>query len=169
MFGLTLLGIVHTVISLIAVAAGATCLFRDKEISLRSSIGKAYVATTVLTCLTSLPIMQHGGFGRPHALAVITLVVLLLAYVSSKTRLFGRASPYIEVVSYSATFFFHLVPAVTETLTRLPYGSPVFDNPDAPGLQAISGILFVLLIVGATIQVRGKMNRRSASLVSRLA
>jgi len=169
MFGLTLLGIVHTAISLVAVAAGAACLFRDKEISLRTSMGRAYVATTVLTCVTSLPIVQHGGFGKPHALAVITLVVLLLGYVSAKTPLFGRASPYIEVVSYSATFFFHLVPAVTETLTRLPYGSPVFDGPDAPGLQAISGVLFVLLIVGATLQVRKKMNDHSVGLVSRLA
>ena len=169
MFGLTYLGIIHTVISLIAVAAGAVLLFRFKEISLRTSLGRVYVWTTIATCLTSFAIFQHGGFGKPHALGIITLVVLLLAYVSAEKRLFGRVSPYIEVVSYSATFFFHLVPAVTETLTRLPYGSPAFDNPDAPGLQAISGVMFILLIVGATIQVRAKMNRRSAGLVSGLA
>lgn len=101
--------------------------------------------------MTSFPIVQHGGFGKPHPLGVITLLVPLVANVAVKTKLFGRGSPYVEVVSYSATFFFHLVPAVTETLTRLPYGSPVFDGPDAPGLQAISGVMFVLVVVGATL------------------
>jgi len=169
MFGLTSLGIVHTAISLIAVAAGAACLFRDQEISLRTPLGRVYVATTVLTCLTSFPIFQHGGFGKPHALGIITLVVLLIAYVSARTALFGRASPYVEVVSYSATFFFHLIPAVTETLTRLPSGSPVFDGPDAPGLQTIDGVMFILFIAGAAAQVRRRMNGNAAALTSRLA
>jgi hypothetical protein len=52
MYGLTSLGIVHTVISLVAVAAGAFALIRDGKISWDNSIGKLYVATTVLVCLT---------------------------------------------------------------------------------------------------------------------
>jgi hypothetical protein len=47
--GLTSLGIVHTVISLVAVAAGLIALIRDREISLRDRMGKLYVITTVLT------------------------------------------------------------------------------------------------------------------------
>jgi hypothetical protein len=35
-----------------------------------------YIWTTVLTCLTGFGIFQHGGFGKPHALGVITLLVL---------------------------------------------------------------------------------------------
>ena len=49
---------------------------RDEEISPRNTVGKVYIVTTVVTCLTAFGIFQHGGFGKPHALAIITLVVL---------------------------------------------------------------------------------------------
>ncbi len=61
MFGLTQLGMIHTAISLVAVAAGLIALVRDKEISPRNMLGKVYVITTVLVCLTGFGIFQHGG------------------------------------------------------------------------------------------------------------
>src|SRR4030095_16698180 len=109
--GLTNLGIVHTAISLIAVGAGIVAFIRDKEINSRNGLGKLYIWTTVLTCLTGFPIMQHGGFGKPHALGVITLLVLVVAALAGKGK-FGRASRYVEVVSYSATFLFHMIPGL---------------------------------------------------------
>ena len=47
-----------------------------------------------------------------------------------------------------------MIPGVTETLTRLPAGAPVFPNADAPGLQPIVGVCFILFLIGATLQVR---------------
>jgi len=154
MFGLTSLGVIHTVISLIAVAAGLIALFRDKEISPRNGVGKIYIIATVLTCLTGFGIFQHGGFGKPHALGIITLVVLGVAYVAGYTKLYGRLSPYIETVSYSATFLFHLIPGITETTTRLPPGAPLLPNAEAPVLQAATAAMGVVFLIGAAIQVR---------------
>ncbi len=154
MFGLTPLGVIHTAISLIAVAAGLIALFRDKEISPRNGVGKIYIIATVLTCLTGFGIFQHGGFGKPHALGIITLVVLGVAYVAGYTKFYGRFSPYIETVSYSATFLFQLIPGITETTTRLPLGAPLLPNAEAPALQAASAVLGVLFLIGATLQVR---------------
>ena len=31
---------------------------------------------TVITCLTGFGIFRHGGFGNPHVLGVVTLIVL---------------------------------------------------------------------------------------------
>jgi len=128
MFGLTQLGTFHTAISLIAVGAGAIALFRDKEISPRNGLGKTYIITTLITALTGFGIFQHGGFGKPHVLGIVTLVVLAIAIAAGRTRLFGRASPYVETVSYSATFFFHFIPGFTESLTRLPLAAPVLAS-----------------------------------------
>lgn len=69
--GLTPLGIVHTVISLVAVGAGLIALIRDKEIRLATRTGQVYVITTVLTCLTGFGIFRHGGFGPPHMLGIV--------------------------------------------------------------------------------------------------
>jgi len=154
MAGLTTLGVIHTAISLIAVAAGLIVLARDKEISPRTRVGQVYVIMTVLTCLTGFGIFQHGGFGKPHVLGIVTLVVLAVAAAAGYSRTFGRASPYVETVSYSMTFFFHWIPAIAETTTRLPLGAPLLPNADAPELQAVTGALFVVFLIGATLQVR---------------
>jgi uncharacterized membrane protein len=153
MLGLTPLGTIHTAISLVAVAAGLIALVRDTEISLRNGVGKVYVIATVLTCLTAFGIFRHGGFGKPHALAVITLVVLGVAYAAGPAELFGRLSPYVETVSYSATFLFHMIPGVTETTTRLPLGAPLLPNADAPALQVAAAVMFLVFLAGATLQV----------------
>ena len=136
-----------------AVAAGIAAFIRYKEISPRNPTGKLYIITTLLTCVTSLGIFQHGSFGKPHALAIITLVALAVAAVAGYTRFYGRASRYIETVAYSATFLFHLIPGITETSTRLPPGSPLVASPEAPELQVASAVLLVAFLVGATAQV----------------
>ncbi|MET0656266.1 MAG: hypothetical protein ABWX88_02220 [Pseudoxanthomonas sp.] len=165
MLGLTTMGVIHTAISLVAVGAAFIALFRDKEINPRNGLGKTYVWTTVLTCLTGFFIFQHGGFGKPHALGIITLLVLALAWVAGNRQVFGRAGPYIETVSYSLTLFFHMIPAFTETSTRLPVGAPWASGPDDPGLQKAVGIAFLVFLVIATAQVLRlrKAHRRLAT------
>jgi uncharacterized membrane protein len=169
MFGLTTLGVFHTAISLIAVAAGVIALVRDKQILPNSGLGKVYIWTTVITCLTGFGIFQHGGFGKPHVLGIVTLVVLGIAALAGRSQLFGRASRYVETVSYSATFFFHMIPGLTETFTRLPQGSPVFSGPDDPALQKLVGLFFVLFVIGAILQVRRLRAAQPPSGVAGLA
>lgn len=165
MFGLTPLGAFHTAISLIAVIAGFIALIRDKEISPRNTVGMLYVIATVITCLTGFGIFQHDGFGKPHVLGIVTLVVLMIATLAGYTQLFGRVSAYVEVVSYSATFFFHWIPAITEVATRLPPDAPLVADADAPGLQIATAVLAVLFLIGAALQVRRLRagRRRSAT------
>jgi uncharacterized membrane protein len=154
MLGLTNLGVVHTVVSLIAVAAALVSLLRYGGISLRTGAGTAYVYLTVLTCLTGFPIMQHGGFGKPHALGIITLVVLAVAAAAGRKALFGRLSPYVETVGYSATVVFHMIPAIAEGGTRLPPSDPFLDHPEAPAALALTGLFFLIFLIGAGYQVR---------------
>ena len=153
MLGLTHLGVVHTAIALVAVGAALASFFRYGNISLRTGVGKAYVYLTVLTCLTGFPIMQHGGFGKPHALGVITLIVLAVAAAAGRGRSFGRLSPYVETVGYSLTVFFHMIPAIAEGGTRLPPSEPFLDHPEAPAALAATGLCFLVFLVGATYQV----------------
>lgn len=161
MLGLTSLGVIHTAISLVALSSGGLALVRHLEISPATSLGRVYVWATVLTCLTGFGIFQHGGFGKPHALGVITLVVLGLAALAQRRRVFGGASPYVATVSYSATLFFHMIPGLTETFTRLPLGAPLFTSPEDPNLQKAVGACFVAFVAGAALQVRRLRGQRS--------
>jgi len=174
MLGLTPLGAFHTAISVIAVVAGLTALVRDTEISSKNRVGKLYVVTTILTCLTGFGIFQHGGFGKPHVLGIITLVVLGVAAVAGASGVFGRASRYVETLSYSATFFFHMIPGITETATRLPVGAPLVADREGPALQAAAGVLFLGFLIGATLQARrlrskDRQQNRTAELAGRSA
>ncbi|MCW0207204.1 MAG: hypothetical protein OJK14_08885, partial [Achromobacter sp.] len=89
MFGLTTLGAIHTAISLVALAAGASALLRQREIPARTMLGQTYIWATVLTCLTGFGIFQRGGFGAPHVLGILTLAVLLVAALAGRTNAFG--------------------------------------------------------------------------------
>jgi len=154
MFGLTSLGLVHTALSLVAVIAGAKALLRDREISPATGAGRVYVWFTIATCITGFGIFQHGGFGKPHALGVMTLVVLALAGMARRGWAFGRLARYVATIGYSLTFFFHMVPGLTETLTRLPLGKPLIASPEDPTLQALYGLCFLLFLIGAGLQAR---------------
>ena len=153
MLGLTPLGAIHTAISLVAVGAGLIAFVRDKGINPANTLGQVYIWTTVLTCLTGFGIFERGGFGKPHALGVLTLLVLGLAWLGDQ-RKFGARSLQVATVSYSLTFFFHMIPAATETSTRLPYGAPWLASHEAPELKAITGVIFLLFLAGVTVQLR---------------
>lgn len=154
MLGLTTLGIFHTAVSVVALAAGVVALRRHGLISPRERSGRIYLAGTLVSAATGLFIFRHGGFGAPHVLALMTLAALALGTVAACTPLLGRYSPYVQAVSYSTTVFFHLIPGITETATRLPPGAPLVASPEAPELKAVAAVLLVLLVAGLAIQLR---------------
>jgi len=154
MFGLTPLGVFHTTFSLVAVTAGLIALLRDGRITSTTRSGMIYIMTTAITCLTGFGIFQHGGFNKAHVLGIITLVVLAIAWIAGHSTLFGRAARYVETIGYSATMLFNLIPGITETTTRLPLGAPLLPNADAPALQVATGVLLVLFLIVAALQVR---------------
>ena len=162
MSGLTSFGILHTAISMVAVFAGLFALIRDQEISQRNAIGKTYLSTTALSCLSGLGIFHHGGFGPPHVLSLVTLAVLALGMAAASTEFFGGASRAVTTVSFSATFFFHMIPLFTESFTRLPVDAPLVAGLDSPVLQTVLGACFVLFLIGATLQVRSLRAERRA-------
>lgn len=154
MLGITPFGMVHTVISLVAVAAGVVALVRYGEINSRTTPGRIYLIMTVLTCLTGFFIFQHGGFGKPHALGILTLLVMAIAYSAERGNWFGRLSAYVAVVGYSMTLFFHMIPAITETATRVPPSQPLAAGPEAQVIQAGVGVAFLAFLIVAALQVR---------------
>lgn len=167
MLGLTSLGIVHTAISLVAVGAGIVAFVRYRQIATGTRTGQLYVWTTIATCLTGFGIFQRGGFGPPHVLGILTLLVLAIAWAAEKRRIFGSASRYVAVIGYSLTFFFHMIPGFTETTSRLPVGRPLTSGPDDPALQAAVGVAFLVFLIGAFLQFRRL--RKDGSRVSGVA
>ena len=148
------LGWFHTVVGILALIFGAATLYRHKEISYRTRSGRIYLVATLVTAVTALMIYQHGGFGVAHAMAVAALVGLAVGMLAEARKFFGKWSRHIQAIGFSATLLFHFLPAVTDGLLRLPVGDPVLTSIEDPIMKMSHLALFVLFLIGITIQLR---------------
>jgi hypothetical protein len=150
-FGLTAIGVIHTVLALVALAAAVVALRRHREILWTTGAGRLYLVATILTALTAFGIYRRGGPGPGHVIAVLTLIAIGIGSLAGR---FGAAARSVRAICFSVTLLFHLVPAATEILTRLPSGGPIAASPSAPILRAIFALLLVATVIGIFLQVR---------------
>jgi hypothetical protein len=154
MTNLTALGIVHTVLSVIAVIAAPIALIPGGRVSSRDARGQFYLIVLTLAVLTGLPIFRTPGIKPPHVTGVVILIATGVALLAERGRTFGRASAYIATAGYSTTLLLLAISTVTETLTRLPLDRPLAAGPDAPVFNWLYSALFVLFAVGVALQFR---------------
>ncbi len=148
------LGWFHTAMGAFALLCGLYTLYRNKEILLSNRSGRLYLMATLITAVTALLIYQRGTFGPGHALAILTLGALAVGTIAASTSLFGKFSRYLQAISYSATLLFHMIPAITDGLMRLPLGKPVLNSIESPVLKGLYAAFLLTYIVGISLQIR---------------
>ena len=147
------LGWFHTILGIGAVVSGFYTLIKYRVVSLTHRSGKLYVLLTLIVAGTALGIYNQGGFGIAHNLAVLTLVALAGGVVMEKIRLFGSFSKYCQALGYSSTLLFHMIPAITDFLRRLPVGDPFIDTLEDPLLRQFHLAFLAIFFVGIIAQV----------------
>jgi uncharacterized membrane protein len=147
------LGWFHTILGISAVVSGFYTLIKYRVVSLTHRSGKLYVLLTLIVTGTALGIYNQGGFGIAHNLAVLTLVALAGGVVMEKTRLFGSFSKYCQALGYSSTLLFHMIPAITDFLRRLPVGDPFIDTLEDPLLRQFHLAFLAIFVVGVIAQM----------------
>ena len=150
---ISLLGWFHTGIAIVALAAGLFSMIRYKFIDPAQMTGKVYLLCTLIAAITALMIYQHGKFGPAHGLAVLTLAALVVGSIAVKTTIFGKLSDYIKAVSFTGTFLFHMIPAITDGLMRLPVGSPIVSDIEDPLLKGFYLSFLVIYIIVVSMQI----------------
>ena len=150
---MTLLGWFHTVIGVGAVLSGFYTIFKYKVISLEEFTGKLYLFLTLIVAGSALGIYNQGGFGIAHILAVLTLIALLGGLIMEKARLFGSFSKYFQALGYTSTLLFHMIPAITDFLRRLPVGDPFVDSFEDPLLVNFHLSFLLIYLIGIVIQM----------------
>ena len=144
------LGAIHTAISLIPVVAGLYSYARFRRIE----PGKVYLAGLVLSVLTSFGLSSTGGFNPGHALGIIALLAAFGGVVVSRLPLREPLKACLAAFGVSFSFFLLIVPAINETLTRLPTGHPLAHGPDSPTVQVTLVAWLALFITAFVLQVR---------------
>ena len=150
---MTLLGWFHTVLGVGAVLSGFYTVAKYRVISLAQPSGKLYALLTLVVAGSALGIYNQGGFGIAHILALLTLAALACGVVMEKTRLFGAASKHFQALGYTSTLLFHMIPAITDFLRRLPIGDPFIDSFEDPLLRQFHLAFLVVFVLGLVTQV----------------
>ena len=156
---MTMLGWFHTILGIGAVLTGFYAIAKFKIISLENKIGQIYVVLTAIVAGSALGIYNQGGFGIAHVLAVLTLIALIGAIVMEKFKIFGRFSQYFQALGYTSTFLFHMIPAITDFLRRIPVGDPFVDSFDDPLLinfQISFLIAYLFIILTQLVWLKNK-------------
>jgi len=150
--GLSGLGIFHTIIGIVAIAAAIISFIRFGKIDLRHLSGKIYFYTTAVTALTALGISKHGGFNPGHIFSVFIFILVVVAFWLSVKRNTSNKARIVENFLLSFSFFLSLVPTVNETFTRVPLGHPLAKNPTDPIIAQTLLVLLIAFIAGAIYQ-----------------
>ena len=150
---MTILGWFHTVLGILSVLIGFYTLYKYKIITTEESSGRLYVVVTLLVAGSALGIYNQGGFGIAHVLAVLTLIALAGGYIMEKFKWFGSFSKYFQALGYTSTLLFHMIPAITDFLRRLPLGDPFIDSFEDPLLLNFHTAFLVIYLVGLVTQM----------------
>lgn len=150
---ITALGWFHTFTGIIALASAIYTVARFKVIRTDTRSGQIYLGSTLVAAATALMIFNQGGFGPAHILALLTFAALLGGIVVTRISIFAPIARYLEALCFSVTILFHMIPAITDGLRRLPVGDPVVDRFDDPLLMKFYLLFLVLFVVGYAVQV----------------
>ncbi|WP_421569586.1 hypothetical protein [Stenotrophomonas sp. PD6] len=149
---LSILGVVHTAISLVPVIAGLYGFVRYRKIDPATGAGKLYLVGLILAVATSFTVSSTGGLNPGHAFGIVVLLVAFGGVLVNRLGFLGRLRPYLSAFALSFSFLLGLVPAVNESLTRLPVSHPLAPAPMAPVvLQTLLGC-FVVFLIGVAAQ-----------------
>ncbi|WP_373077645.1 hypothetical protein [Zhongshania sp.] len=162
---ITLLGWIHTIIAIVALLAGFYTLAIHKVITPEHKTGQLYLVCTLIAAVTALMIYKHGGFGAAHFLAVLTLLALIAGYFVTKITALSPIADYFQAFCFSGTLLFHMIPAITDGLLRLPVSDPILTSHEAPLLKQFYLSFLVIFFVGYICQFFWLKNRKQSNAV----
>ena len=151
---MTILGWFHTVMGVTAIGIAVLTLRQHGTIQFATRSGRLYLLITLIVAGSALAIYNQGGFGVGHWLAVLTLSAVLVGYFLEVYQPFGSRSVYLQTAAYSATVLFHMIPAITDFLRRLPVGDPFVDSLDDPLVQSFHLAFLAVFVCGVLLQWR---------------
>lgn len=152
--GLSLLGIFHTVIGVVAIVAAVIAFIKDGKIDLNKLPGKIYFYFTLVTSLTALGLSSVKGVNPGHILALLVVILVSVAYLLHVRKRGNNFARYIETFFLSFSFFLSMIPTVNETFNRIPVGHPLAHGPQDPLIAKTLLLLLIMFIVGSILQFR---------------
>jgi hypothetical protein len=151
---LSTVGYVHTFFGLIGVVLAFYMLISKRKIDPKSPPGIAYFVAITVSCILVFALPRNVPGLNPvpgYVLTLLTLTFLFLGFFVHLSKI--HVGTYIETLGLSGSLFFSMVPAINETLTRLPVGDPLATSPQDPLVLKSLGVLAVLFVALCVAQI----------------
>ena len=159
---MSLLGQVHFLTALIALATGAFVVLRPKGSATHRRIGWVYAASMLALNASALSIYRlTGTFGPFHVAALVSLTGLAAGIIAARRRRSNRTWLVQHYFFMSYSYLGLVAAAIAETATRWPAVQSVAGGPTA--------IFWITVVVAsvAVFVVGGIVVRRRAETIMR--
>lgn len=148
---LSLLGWLHTSLSVGALVAGAIVLLDRKGTSRHRSIGKIYVLLLSLVSVTALGIYRQGPFWFPHWFAVAALVTVAVGFLCAHFKRPDRIWLPGHLTSMVVSYWLLIGGGVNEAFLRvavLRALAPSVQTSPVVGMTHLAAmVIFALLAI----------------------
>jgi uncharacterized membrane protein len=157
---LSVLGWIHTIACVVALALGALNLARRKGTGAHRRIGQAYLWATLVVGVTSLGIYSQNRFFFPHWLAVATLVLTVLAYLFAHFRRPAKLWLRGHIASTVLTYYLLLGGGVNEAFLRIDTLRRLSGGFPSPLISATHLVLMTLTALALAWLMMNSRERR---------
>lgn len=147
----------HTVISLVGILSGFVVLFGLLGNSRMDGWTALFLIATVATSATGFLFPFHG-FGPPHYVGMISLVVLLLAIIARYPMHLKGGWRKTYVITAVIALYFNCFVGVVQAFQKIPALhalAPKGNEPPFAAAQLVVLVLFVVLGIMAGKRFRG--------------
>ena len=150
--------LVHVSISLAGIFSGVVVLFgllTGKRMNAWTAI---FLITTVATSITGFGFPFHG-FGPPHYVGMISLVVLAIAIVARYGFHLTGAWRKVYVITAMVALYFNCFVGVVQAFQKVPALAAIAPHQSEPPFvvaQLVVLMVFVVLTLLATSRFRGE-------------
>jgi uncharacterized membrane protein SirB2 len=145
--------LVHVVLSLIGIFAGAIVLFgmlTAKRVDVWTAL---FLATTILTSVTGF-FFPSDHLLPSHIVGIISLVALAIAILALYVYRLAGSWRWIYVTSAVVALYFNVFVGVVQAFQKLPFLTPLAPTQSEPPFLVTQLVVITLFIVVGFVAVR---------------
>jgi hypothetical protein len=145
--------LVHVILSLVGIFAGAIVLFGILRGTTREGWTALFLATTLLTSVTGF-FFHAASFGPSHVVGVISLVALAVAVVALYVYRLARFWRRLYVSGAVLALYLNVFVAVAQAFQKLPFLQPLAPTQSEPPFIVAQLVVMAIFIALGFVAVK---------------
>jgi len=144
--------LIHVIISLVGIASGLVVALDLLRGQANSAWNGLFLGTTIATSVTGF--FFGSKFGPPHAIGVLSLVVLAVAcYALAARHLTGRWRT-VYIITALTSLYFNAFVGVVQAFQKIDFLHALAPTQAEPPFAIAQGIVLVMFVVAGVVAVK---------------